>query len=202
MFSLSKKVISSSALNLKLYIMKKILTIALIVALANLSAVSKKEAAAALEVKQIDWTAHTYLADRSVIAMKDLGTAFQDKMVRVFTYAQTAKMQVQEPAAAGLYYTWDTTAGTADVAIAVQLREAPLNPGNYSFITIPASKAILVDFYGSYDKLGAAHDALHQYAKEKGLKLKYPAIEEYVGDPGTETDPNKVLTKVYYLIGN
>ena len=184
--------------------MKKILTIVLIVALANLSAVSKKEAAASStpEAKQVAWDAHTYLVDRSVIAMKDLGAAFQDKMVRVFTYAQTAGMQVQEPAAAGLYYTWDTTAGTTDVAIAVRLREAPQNPGSYSVITIPASKAILVDFYGSYDKLGAAHDAIHKYAREKGLTLKYPAIEEYVGDPGTETDPNKVLTKVYYLIGN
>jgi effector-binding domain-containing protein len=45
-----------------------------------------------------------------------------------------------------------------------------------------------------------AHDAIHQYAADKGLKLKSPAIEEYVGDPGVEKDPNKVLTKVYYLI--
>ena len=184
--------------------MKKILTIALIVALANLSAVSKKEAAApaALEVKQVAWKAHTYLVDRSVIAMKDLGAAFQDKMVKVFTYAQTAKMQVEEPAAAGLYYTWDTTAGTTDVGIAVRLKETPKTSGSYSVITIPASKALVVDYYGPYDKMGVAHDAIHKYAKDKGLKPTYPAIEEYVGDPGVETDPNKVLTKVYYLIGN
>ena len=59
----------------------------------------------------------------------------------------------------------------------------------------------MVDFYGPYDKLKAAHDAIAQYAKDKGLKLKSPAIEEYIGDPGVEKDPNKVLTRVYYLIG-
>jgi effector-binding domain-containing protein len=182
--------------------MKKILFVVSIVGMASLSAISQKEAAptGTPEVKQVAWESHTYLAARAVVAMKDLGAAFQDKLPKVFIFAQTNKIQVEEPAAAGLYYTWDTAAGTTDVAIAARLKVVPASSGSYSVITIPASRALLVDFYGPYDKMGIAHDAIHRYAKEKGLKLKFPAIEEYVGDPGAEADPNKVLTKVYYLI--
>ena len=46
----------------------------------------------------------------------------------------------------------------------------------------------------------SAHAAIAKYIAEKKLKVKNPVIEEYVGDPGVEKDPSKLLTKIYYLI--
>jgi effector-binding domain-containing protein len=169
--------------------------------LANLKAISEKEAInkPAMEVKEVIWAARNYVADRVVTKINDLSNAFMDRMPKAFAYAQKNNMVV-DGAAAGIYYTWDTTSGTTDLAIAIPVKDASKASGSYSDITIDRSRALLVDYYGPYDKMKPAHDAIHQYAKDKGLKLKFPNIEEYVGDPGAEKDPNKVLTKIYYLI--
>jgi len=169
--------------------------------LANLKAVSEKQAInqPKMEVKEVTWAARTYLASRAEVKIKDLGAVFQDKMPKTFIYAKKNKFQLEEPPT-GLYFTWDTSTGTTDLAIAVPAKDAYRASGGYTAITVGHSRALEVDYYGPYDKMKAAHDAIHQYARDKGLQLKYPNIEEYVGDPGEEKDPNKVLTKVYYLI--
>ena len=169
--------------------------------LANLKMVSEKEAAnqPAMEVKEITWADHTYLGDRAVVAMKDLGKVFMEKMPKAFSdIIQKGKVQMDGPPS-GLYFTWDTAKGETDMAVAIPVKDASKVSG-YSVIKLGRSRALMVDYYGPYDNMKGAHDAIHQYAAGKGLKLKAPAIEEYVGDPGVEKDPNKVLTKVYYLI--
>lgn len=169
--------------------------------LAKLKAACEKEASTQSrpEVKEVTWEAHTYWADRSVIDIKDVAQVFQTKMPKTFVYMQQHKIKPGEPASA-LFYTWDTAAGKSDLAIAIPLKGDAKAADGYSVITIARSKALVVDFYGPYDKTGIAHDALKKYIAEKGLKAKMPAIEEYITDPSTEKDPNKVLTKVYYLI--
>lgn len=168
--------------------------------LANLKEVCEKESSKpALTVKEISWESHTYVTNRSVIDIKNIAQVFQEKMPKTFVYVQKNKFEVMEPVAA-LFYTWDTVAGKSDLAMAIQVKDASKASGEYSAVTLGKSKALLVDFYGPYDKTGLAHDAIKKYAADKGLKVKYPVIEEYVTDPGVEKDPNKVLTKVYYLI--
>ena len=153
----------------------------------------------ALEIKETTWAAHTYIADRAIVDIKDLGQVFQDKTPKLFEYIQQNKIEPFEPVSA-LFYTWDTAAGKTDLAIAIPVKDASKVSGSYTAITVDSSKAIMIDFYGPYEKTGLAHDALKKYIHEKGLKMKGPAIEEYITDPSTEKDPNKVLTKVYYLI--
>lgn len=156
-------------------------------------------AMAGLEVKEIVWPAHTYLADRSTIDIKNVEQVFQDKMPKTYEYLQQNKFQMTGPPSA-LFYTWDTNADSSDLAIAIPVKDASMASGDYTAITIDRSKAVMVDFYGSYDKTDLAHEAIKKYIKEKNLITKSPAIEEYVTDPATEKDPNKVLTRVYYLI--
>jgi effector-binding domain-containing protein len=169
--------------------------------LANLKALSESQAAhmPAIQVREVDWAAHTYLADRATIDMKDLSKVFMDKMPRAFGYIQENKLQMDGPPS-GLYFTWDMAAGKTDMAIAIPVKGVSKIAGGYSIITIAAGNALMVDYYGSYDKMKPAHDAIQKYAVDNGLKLKSPAIEEYIGDPGREKDPDKVLTKIYYLV--
>ena len=169
--------------------------------LAKLKEVCENSASAManLEVKEIVWAAHTYLADRSTIDIKNVDQVFQDKMPKTYEYLQQNKFQMTGPPS-GLFFTWDTNADSTDLAIAIPVKDASMASGDYTALTIERSKAVMVDFYGSYDRTDVAHDAIKKYIKEKGLIAKSPAIEEYITDPAIEKDPNKVLTKVYYLV--
>jgi effector-binding domain-containing protein len=168
--------------------------------LAKLKEVSEKEAASmGIKVIETTWAAHTYLASRAVVDMKDLGKVFMDKMPKTGQYVQKNKLSMDGPPS-GLYFTWDTAAGRTDLAVAVPVKDAVAASGGYTIIRVERSNALLVDYYGPYDHMTDAHNAIQKYARDKGMKLKTPVIEEYIGDPGVEKDPSKVLTKVYYLI--
>jgi len=71
---------------------------------------------------------------------------------------------------------------------------------NVDMASTPASKALLINYYGPYDGNELAHIALNMYVQKNGLQMKEPIIEEYITDPGTEPDPNKWLTRIIYLI--
>jgi effector-binding domain-containing protein len=61
-------------------------------------------------------------------------------------------------------------------------------------------KVVCLDYYGPYDKMQPAYDQINQWAKDNNKKLGKDAWELYVGDPGLEKDPMKVLTQVMYYI--
>ncbi|GEM_PF-6927695 len=64
----------------------------------------------------------------------------------------------------------------------------------------PSTRALVLDFYGDYSKLGEGHEALEVYAEENGLQIQYPVMEEYLSDPSLESDPSNWLTRIYYPI--
>ena len=65
---------------------------------------------------------------------------------------------------------------------------------------IPATKAIVVNYYGAYDKIAEAHNSLDRYVAGKNLVQKPPVIEQYITGPANEKDTAKWLTKVVYLV--
>lgn len=167
--------------------------------LARLKGLCEREVSgmAKLEVKEIIWPTHTYLASRSTIDVKNVALIFQDQMPKTYEYIRQNKIQMAGPPS-GLFYTWDND--STDLAIAIPVRDGSMASDDYTPVTIEQSRAVTVDYYGPYDNTDLAHDAIKAYLSEKGLKAKSPAIEEYVTDPEVEKDPNKVLTKVYYLV--
>jgi effector-binding domain-containing protein len=66
--------------------------------------------------------------------------------------------------------------------------------------TVEASKAAVIDYYGSYSGTGAAHEALSAYGMDHGLQFSVPVVEEYITDPNTEPDTTKWHTRVIYRI--
>jgi effector-binding domain-containing protein len=157
------------------------------------------QAEAALEVKEVEWEGKTYVTYRKEVDMKDLSPFFQEHMPKTFAYVKSKDLTPGEPVT-GLYYSWDTVKHKTDVAVAVVVKDPKGLDGGYKAVTVDRSKALLVDYYGAYDGIPAAHAAIGKYVAEKKLTIKNPVIEEYVGDPVAEKDPKKVLTKVYYLI--
>jgi effector-binding domain-containing protein len=102
-----------------------------------------------------------------------------------------------ECAPAGLYFTYDEKAGTTDMAAATMVKGGGPVPELASF-EIPAGKEACVDYYGAYDKVGAAHYSIDEFMKEKGVKAGIPVIESYLNDPMVEKDTAKWLTRVIY----
>jgi len=84
-----------------------------------------------------------------------------------------------------------------DVEIGVQV-SVPIAPeGDVVASEIPGGRAATVTYWGTYDGLGAAHAAIHQYCRDNALKFGAFNWELY-GDH--DDDPTKVRTDVFYLV--
>lgn len=65
---------------------------------------------------------------------------------------------------------------------------------------LPGGPALVVDYYGPYEGIRAAYQAIEGFMKAKAMKARGNPWEAYVGDPGVEKDPQKVLTRVFWPI--
>ena len=61
-------------------------------------------------------------------------------------------------------------------------------------------KALMVDHYGPYEKLGDAHMAMEDYMNWHGTQMNGPAIEEYMNDPTMVADASEIHTRIYYPV--
>ncbi len=164
-----------------------------------------KEAPAATggyEVKPMDFPGRTYVGIREQTTHDEVmkSTFFAERFGKIMTLLDKSKMQ---PAGspAGVYYTWDVEKKTTDMAVAIPVgKGTAVAGGGLKTFEVPASKALVVDYYGPYDNFAAAHEAIGTYIKAKGLKEKPLVVEEYVTDPMTEKDSTKWLTKIIYMI--
>ncbi|MEZ4984130.1 MAG: hypothetical protein R2795_03680 [Saprospiraceae bacterium] len=97
-------------------------------------------------IQEIEFPATRYLGKRSIVAMADMGTHFQQVMPEVgAAFADTKTAMTDDPA--GLYYTWDEANQQSDLAIVI-----PAAPGTtidgLTAIDIPASKALMIVYTG------------------------------------------------------
>ena len=101
----------------------------------------------------------------------------------------------------GLFYNFNSNRGKIDMAAAIPTKESLIIP-DVSSLTMPAKRAIQVNYYGDYHLTEKAHTAIEDFMKDNGLFNDYPVIEEYITDPTTVKDPEKWLTKVTYYISD
>lgn len=113
-------------------------------------------------------------------------------------YSAVIAAAKQPKNAAALFFVWDTVNQIAHLGVGVTHTLAGEVAGYHS-VTL-SGKAIKINYYGSYDGSGAAHNAMETYGIENGLTIAPPAIELYITDPTTEPDTSKWLTEIYYLL--
>jgi effector-binding domain-containing protein len=153
-----------------------------------------------LTVKQVDYPATRYLVKRETVAMKDMEQYFQETMPAVgMAFGQSGVEMTGDPV--GLFYTWDEETQTSDVAIGIPAAVGATIDG-LTAIDIYGGPALQIDYVGSYEGTAAAHEAMAVYLEANGLTAKEPVIERYMAKPGpdTETDPNKWMTQIVYLL--
>ncbi len=150
------------------------------------------------EVKETDWTEKNCLSYREVVSFKNMGAQFQKHLPEM--YAAIKKAGAEPGIPLGVYYEFNEAEQKADFAVALPFDTKKNFGGNYKELNLPASKTYSVDYYGKYEDMKPAYDALDAKLKELGKTNPELVIEEYVGDPMAESDPSKVLARIYFFV--
>ena len=79
-------------------------------------------------------------------------------------------------------------------------KEIKKTEGRVKYSVMKAGKVVMLDYYGAYEDMKIAYDAIHAWAEKNNRKLGDAPWEIYVGDPGIEKDPSKLLTQVVYYV--
>jgi effector-binding domain-containing protein len=161
--------------------------------------ICEKEMAQALEykIRTVPFPAKTYAAIRKTLTMDRLSAFFMESIPTLM--GSLGKSGIK-PAGApcGIYFTFDETTMTSDMAAAVPagLTKAI---GDIVPIRLPAAKAYVIDYIGTYEGSIIAYDAFDLYFSRNHLKPKMPVVEEYLTDPEKEKDPARQLTRIYFF---
>lgn len=149
------------------------------------------------EIKQLQWEAKTFYGKKDKLAFDKMGAFFAENFPKLGTDIAKAKEQpLGMPKA--IYFSFDEKTMVADFAAVMEVPAGTKLSGWEKFET-PASKVLLIEYFGPYEKSGEAHYAMDSYIKKNNL-TQGTVIEEYITDPMTEKDMNKWQTNIYYLV--
>lgn len=169
--------------------------------LAKLKAVAEaapKEGVANYEVKEINWEERTFIGTKSAnLNMEKMPAFFGENFPKIWGDLEKNKIK-PESAPASLIFKWDDATMSGDMAAVIGVAKGTQAKG-WEAYTVPAGKALQVEYFGNYDKIGEAHGAIGKYMKEKNLTNGW-VLEEYVTDPMKEKDTAKWQTNIYYLL--
>ncbi len=180
--------------------------------LANLKIMAEAEAAsvnAALAAKTsggfvietMDRPETVYIGKRNKrVKWQDMASFYGSSFQAAGKAAEEAKLEMAG-APSGVYFEWNEKDQTADLLAGMPVKgTADLKVPGMETVVVPASKVLYIPFYGAYEKVGPAHEAMDAYIKANNLTHYANVIEEYVTDPMTEKDTTKWLTNIYYLV--
>jgi effector-binding domain-containing protein len=164
---------------------------------ANVEAVPVAKTYNGYEIKEVIWPDKNYYGKKATLPFDKLSGFFADNFPKIFNDAITDKLQHTGPPSA-IFFSYDEQKQTTECAAVISVADGQLK--NWEKFNVPAADiALHVAYYGAYDKIAKAHNAINEYMKEKGLTHSV-AIEEYITDPMTEKDTAKWLTNIYYVI--
>jgi effector-binding domain-containing protein len=81
--------------------------------------------------------------------------------------------------------------------------DAPLDGGtDLEARELPSGPAAVVTYFGPYDGVGEAYEAIMAWCREHGREPSGSPWESYFTDPTAEPDPAKWRTDVVWPLGN
>ena len=153
------------------------------------------------KIKIMDLEERHYVMQRQEIAIENIQQFYAQNLGSLFSKIQQAGLEM-DGMLSGLFFKHDPIAQKTDMAAAIPV-SSNVSLSNVSSYTTPAGKAVQLDYRGDYHNLYIAHNAIDDYLKDHKLLSNSPVVEEYLTDPGKETDPEQWLTRIsYYLSGN
>lgn len=144
-----------------------------------------------------------YLAVKDSVTneeMKNLGPKLGESYGKI-----TAYMTEQNIDFAGMplthWFSWDTTAYSV-FAAGIPVAEGTVAGEGLEVITIPAGNAFKYTHVGPYEDMEPAHFSINEYIYGNGINATGGPWEIYVTDPGTEPDPTKWVSEIWYPIAD
>lgn len=149
-------------------------------------------------INEVPQTEQYFVGVRRTIKQSELTAFYGEVFPLVMAAAQKSGVQITGMPSS-LTYMWDDSTKTADIAAVFPIAKAQ-KVDTFTVFTMRASNSLAIDFYGLYDSIGIAHQAMEDYMKLKTLEMMPPCIEQYVTDPAAEPDTSKWLTKLTYFV--
>jgi effector-binding domain-containing protein/uncharacterized protein YndB with AHSA1/START domain len=129
-----------------------------------------------------------------------IGSYYATTLPAVGAAIGAAKLQMAG-APSGIYWEWNEKDQTADILAGMPVKgDADIKVPGFETHVVPASKMLMIAYYGDYAASGKAHEAMDAFIKDKGMDHYGNVIEEYVTDPMSEPDTTKWLTNIYYMV--
>lgn len=150
------------------------------------------------DVKEIAWQEKTFLTIRKTLPIDKLTEFFSQSYGSLYGALAKGGIPVTEPPCA-IYYSVDQAKMVTDLAAAIPFQGKLADIQDFEVVRLPASKALTITHFGSYDSMGGTYSLLDNYAKEHGLMPKW-MIEQYLSDPQQVKDPAQWMTNVYYVL--
>lgn len=148
-------------------------------------------------------TGKTVITTRGNASASDdaaLSTALGGAYQKILTFAETNGLEIGGGAPTAVTVSHSNGEWVFDAAVPVRGKPAAVAEADgVKLAESYSGKAVKVTHKGGYSSLTQAYAKLHAFTKEKNLKEKDVAWEEYVGDPG-ETADDALLTNVYIAI--
>lgn len=150
-------------------------------------------------IQEINTAPKIFFGKKEEVKIDEMSSYFNRQMPQLMQVVAQAGL-LMKGAPCGIYFDMDERSKITKMAIAIPVKEVK-DPKikDYEFIKVPAGKALVADYYGAYDNIPDVHHSMMEFLNKKGLKETL-VIEEYLSDPNKEPDPNKWLTKVYYML--
>ena len=138
------------------------------------------------------------MTKRDTIRFDRLSQFFTQAYGEIFTAIRNEGMRpMAEPFA--IYYSIDEVNMETDLAAAVPIPGTAMVPAGFHPVTIPASKALRITYYGGYENMMPAYAALEKHIAEHGYKKQW-MLEQYFSDPKVVKDPAKWRTDIYFVV--
>ncbi len=145
------------------------------------------------EIREVELESQPALVIKFSSAPQSLGEKLGQHLPTIFQYAGSKGLTTT--GMPFVRYLEMTEVFTVEAGMCVA--EADTGEGDIYGTELVGGSAITTDYYGPYEGLGTAHEALRAWAIEQGHKPEWGGWEVYETDPGSEPDSSKWLTKVY-----
>ena len=150
------------------------------------------------EVKEVTWPQTTFISKRVNLALSEVPDFLSSAYQTLYEESGRLGLQTVKPPCA-IYYSMDMRNHQTDMAAAIPIEGVVPDLNGFIKITLPQSKALLVEYYGRYEYMSAAYAELEKWLSQNSLEREL-IIEEYHTDPTRESDSSKWKTNIYYLI--
>lgn len=160
--------------------------------------IAKNDVKPAFDIREEQRSAKTYLGKKEKISWDSMESYFTKAMEDLVPLGQEGVISFSSPFAS-MYWVWDEANKMAELSAVGELAGSEV-PDGYETYTLDSGAYLVIDYYGSYDGIGEAHEAMDAYMHDNDYDMAGPVLEEYVTNPNSEPDTSKWLTRVVYPV--